>query len=79
MGGLRIFELFQGPRTRWNATLVSAPCRDSGRVLKRCSEGVQNESMNGKACDLEPDELLGRHPGSHFVFTPHLKLREELF
>ena len=62
-----------------NATFVGAPCRDSGRVLKRCSEGVQNESMNGKACDLEPDELLGRHPGSHFVFTPHLKLREELF
>ena len=21
---------------------------------------------------LEPDELLGRHPGSHFVLEPHL-------
>ena len=28
--------------------------------------------MNDTFCDLEPDELLGRHPGSHFVLEPHL-------
>ena len=33
--------------------------------------------MNETLCDLESDELLGRHPGSHFVLTPHLKHREE--
>ena len=33
--------------------------------------------MNETLCDLESDELLGRHPGSHFVLTPHLKPREE--
>ena len=34
--------------------------------------------MNDTFCDLEPDELLGRHPESHFVHAPHLKPPEEL-
>ena len=34
--------------------------------------------MNDTFCDREPDELLGRHPGSHFVLAPHLKPLEEL-
>ena len=45
---------------------------------KSCSEGVQDESMNDTFCDLEPNELLGRHAGSDFVLAPHLSPPEEL-
>ena len=34
--------------------------------------------MDDTFCDRERDELLRRHTGSHFVFTPHLKPPEEL-
>ena len=53
-------------------------CFVDNTLATSCSEGVQDESMNDTFSDREPDELLRRHPGSHFVLAPHLKHPEEL-